>query len=96
MNNKVKKIADFVLRNLLAWVTTGIMLQIMIYMIWWCMIPFDICLTLIAALYGLCLVIEVGLVVTLSWIKKAFGLLVQLRSPVRKGRLRFPIVITKL
>ena len=91
----IRKVLEFLLWNAVSWIAAAFGVQFVIYMTYWYMLPFEMCLVIAAVLNGIYLVFTRSFLIVLIILKDFFHVLVQFRRPY-KGKLRSPIIIKKI
>ena len=91
----IRKVLEFLLWNVVSWIAVAFGVQFVIYMTYWYMLPFEMCLVIAAVLNGIYLVFTRSFLIVLIILKDIFRVLVQFRRPY-KGKLRSPIIIKKI
>ena len=90
----IRKVLEFLLWNAVSWIAAAFGVQFVIYMTYWYMLPFEMCLVIVAVLFGTYLAFTRSFLIALIILKDIFHILVQIRKPY-KGKLRSPIIIKK-
>jgi len=91
----IRKVLEFLLWNAVSWIAAAFGVQFVIYMTYWYMLPFEMCLVIAAVLNGIYLVFTRSFLIVLIILKDIFRVLVQFRRPY-KGKLRSPIIVKKI